>query len=335
MKTHGVWQIFKYCCLLLILLSGVVHAQDNGRISFSVLDDGNIVHVTQIEYRIVGGSLSITSTISVTQRRELRVPEGAAFDRTLVLGNDGQMDQSFKVVLLVDDEQMPFALNDNIQPFHTINLSAGQQERPTITFPGVDEEGLHNFVLVVFYDIEISSNNTVRGIFTPYADSLIVGEGGIPGQSVAHPEGDEFVQGATVPGSMRVPPRGVTISRSAEPTSESDLLESPQRLSAGQSFSYHTHVRNGVPRQGNRDEFVLVSLLEQMQVPVDNRDDDMVAYFNLPINGLATMPAQLSAPDQPGTYNLDLLAIRNPYEFLPRGTSSLEVLHTNVMFQVN
>jgi len=335
----GVCNLLKFSCLLLILLSGVVHGQDGGRIAFSILsengDDSDIVHVNQIEYRLANNAISVISNISVTQRRELRMPPNVAFDRTLVLGNEGQIGQTFNLVLLVDDLQMNFGLNDNIQPFHTVTLMPGEQKRPTLTFPGVAEEGLHNFVLMVFYDIEVSPDSFVRGFLTPYADSLIIGEEDIPDESEARPDGDDFLAGRTVPFSLSVPPRGVNLSRQEEPTVSSDLLSSPQRLSTSQSFPYFAHVRNGVPRQGNSDEFVLVALLDQMQIPVDNRSEDIVSYFTLPNNGLATMPAQLDAPSTPGLHNLDILAIRNPYDFLPRGTSSLEVLHMNLELDVN
>ncbi len=338
MKT-GVCNFLKFSCLLLILLSGVVHGQDGGRIAFSILsedgDDSDIVHVNQIEYRLLNNSISVISNISVTQRKALRMPPNVAFDRTLVLGNEGQIGQTFNLVLLVDDIQMKFGLNDNIQPFHTVTLMPGEQKRPTLTFPGVAEEGLHNFVLVVFYDIEVSPDNFVRGFLTPYADSLLIGEDEIPDESEARPDSDSFIAGRSVSAALSVPPRGVNLSRQEEPTSTGDLLSSPHRLSTGQSFSYFAHVRNGVPRQGNSDEFVLVALLDQMQIPVDNRTDDLVSHFTLPNNGLATMPAQLDTPDTPGLHNLDLLAIRNPYDFLPRGTSSLEVLHMNLELNVN
>ena len=320
--------------LTLALLVGSVQAQtQSGSISFSVLDEAKIVHVTQIELQASAGVVTTLSAIAITQRTELRQSAGSALARTLVVGNETAQTQEFSVVLLLDDAQVQFSFDGRTEALHRFSLEANQQKRGELRFPALSEEGLHNFVLVVFYVVELGDTQT-QGIFTPYADSLLVGDEAAPDASAARPADDAFLQGQPVSLSAGLPPRGLSLSTAQIPDAESDLLASPLRLRADQEFSYFIHVRNGMPRQGDVDEFVVIALLDGMQIPIDEGAQAPVAYFTLPRNGLATIPARLKAPSAPGDHTLDVLAIRNPYEYLlSRG--SLETLHTRLLLEVN
>lgn len=320
--------------LMLALAVGSVQAQtQSGSISFSVLDETKIVHVSQIELQASAGVVTTLSAIAITQRTELRQSAGSALARTLVLGNETAQAQAFSVILLLDDEQVAFSLEGKTDALHRFSLDANQQRRSELRFPALSEAGLHNFVLTVFYEVELG-DTLAQGIFTPYADSLLVGDGAAPDDSAARPADDAFLQGQTVSLSASLPPRGLSLSASQMPGAESDLLASPLSLRASQDFSYFIHVRNGTPRQGEVDEFVVIALLDGMQIPIDEGAQMQVAYFTLPRNGLATIPARLKAPSAPGSHALDVLAIRNPYEYLLlRG--SLEALHTRLLLEVN
>jgi len=323
------------CCLLAIsMLIWLAQAQtQGGRISFSIINGEDIVHVSQIEFRTVPGEVSVTSTVGVTRRSLLQVQPGESFERTFIIGNETPHDQTFRSVLIVDDQQVELSLDGAKQLQHTFSIPANDQRRLIFAFPGQTEVGLHNFVLVVFYDIQFDSGD-IQGILTPYADSVLVGQADPAGGSLARPEADAYLLGQAVPATLSVPPRGLTMSRSAEPASESELLSSPLSLSTSQVFSYHIHARNGLPRQGEADEFVLIVLVDGVQVPVDAQSDNIVAYFQLPRNGLATLPAQLDAPEAAGPHILDVLAVRNPYEFLA-AMGSLEVLYNGLILEVN
>lgn len=320
--------------LMVALVVGTVQAQpQTGSISFSVLNGTKIVHVAQIELQASAGVVSTLSAIAITQRSELRVSAGSALSRTVMVGNETAQTQDFSVILLLDDVQEPFSLDGRTETVHRFSLGANEQKRAEMKFPAVSEAGLHNFVLAVFYDVELGQAQT-QGMFTPYADSLLVGEGAAPAASVARPADDAFLAGETVSLGAGVPPRGLSLSTTQMPDEEGDLLASPLRLRADQEFSYFIHVRNGVPRQGNADEFVVVALLDGVQIPIVTGAQVPVAYFTLPRNGLATIPARLKAPAAPGEHVLDVLAIRNPYEYLLlRGT--LETLHIRLLLQVN
>lgn len=324
----------RWGALALALVAGWVQAQtQNGSIAFSVLDGTNIVHVTQIELQASAGVVTTLSAIAITQRSELRISAGSALTRTLVVGNETAQTQEFSVALLLDDAQVEFSLDGRTEALHRFSLEANQQKRGELRFPALSEEELHNFVLVVFYVVELG-DTVAQGIFTPYADSLLVGGEAAPDASAARPADDAFLQGQPVSLSAGLPPRGLSLSTSQMPDAESDLLASPLRLRADQAFSYFVHVRNGMPRQGEVDEFVVIALLDGVQIPIDSSADVPVAYFTLPRNGLATIPARLKAPNTPGEHTLDVLAIRNPYEYLlSRG--SLETLHTRLILEVN
>jgi hypothetical protein len=336
MNIRGfVKYIVVFSCLLLLGGWGALSQSDGGRISYSVLkEDNEIVHVSQLELRVVSGSVSISSSVSLTRRTELRLDGGASLERTLFIGNETDQPQQFTAVLFMDDEQTSFSLGGRSSTAHTIEVPANEQERQDLKITAPREEGLHNFVLIVFYEIELPSGATSESIFTPYADSLIVGEGNVPSQSAAHPGPDAFIKGVTAPSSMTLPPRGLTVSRSETPSSQSELLDSAS-LSAGGTLNAFVHVRNGIPRQGNFDEFALFALINYEQIPVDPNSDAAVAYFELPTNGLASIPAAFVAPDTPGDANLDLIAIRNPYGFLGSTGGALEVLHHRVKLTVN
>lgn len=320
--------------LLLVGLScaGAVQAQsDLGKIAFSVIQDGNIVHVAQIAFQSVGDTLAVASTIGVTQRPGLlRIEAGEALERTLFLGNETPQPQTFSVTLLLDDRQADLTLEGTTDKNHVITVDPNAQQRLTMRFPAL-EAGLHNFILLVFYDVS-SSAGRAQGLFTPYADSLMVGEGPVPEVSVARPPDDQFLEGRSVPGNQALPPRGLSLSATETPTTEQELLHPPLELKAGEPFSYFIHVRNGLPRQGEADEFVLVALWDGVQVPVDPRGQAAIAHFTLPANGLVSVPAQL-VPATPGTHTLNLLAIRNPYA-LQAGMGTLEVLHLGVTVEV-
>lgn len=320
---------------LLGLIGGTAQAQGRlEKLAFSVLaeDQTQPVHIAQIAFSTVGGSISVSSTVGFTQRVGLlRVETGESFKRTLFLGNETGQEQRFTVLLLLDDRQVELALDGRRAPVHTLAVDADSQVWLPMAFPAQSEAGLHNFVLLVFYELAVESE-TLDGLFTPYADSLMVGDGDPPARSVAAPGQDAFVEGRTVRGTLALPPRGVSLSRTETPETDADLLDSPLGLSAGQRFAYFVHVRNGQPRQPERDEFVLVVLWDGVQVPVQADADDPVVYFTLPANGLVNLPATLAIPDDPGEHTLDILAIRNPYQF-QAGMDSLEVLHER--FQVN
>jgi hypothetical protein len=327
--------IVVFSSLLLLGGWGALSQSDGGRISYSVLkEDNDIVHVSQLELRVVSGSVSISSSVSVTRRTELRLDPGASLERTLFIGNETDQPQQFTAVLFIDDEQTTFSLGGRSSAAHTIEVPSNDQARQDLKITVPREEGLHNFVLVVFYTIELSSGASSESIFTPYADSLIVGEGNVPSQSAAHPGDDAFLRGTTVPSTMTLPPRGLTLSRNETPSSESALLDSAS-LSAGGTLNAFVHVRNGIPRQGNFDEFVLFALIDYEQISVDPSSDVPVAYFELPTNGLVSIPASFVAPDAPGDANLDLIAIRNPYGFLGATGGALEVLHHRVKLTLN
>lgn len=319
-------------CLLLVGLAGVVGAAQpqGGRIAFSILNGEDIVHVSQIEFRATPGQTSVTSTIGITHRTPLRLAPDEGFSRTFVLNNDTASPQTFRATLILDDQQTAFSLDGTARAQHTLSVPANSQLRMTATFPGSAQSGLHNFVLIVFYDVRFP-DSAAQGLFTPYADSLLVGEVDPNQESLARPDEDAFVLGATVPATRNVPPSGLTFSRVTDPTSEGELLKSPLSLPAGQPLDYHIHVRNGLPRQGEADEFVLIVLLDGAQPPIDEAQP--VAYFRLPRNGLATIPARLAALG-PGTHTLDALAIRNPYDFL-LSMGSLEVLYGGLTLEAN
>lgn len=323
------------CCLLVAgVLVWLAQAQtQGGRISFSIVNGEEIVHVSQIEFRSVPGDVSVTSTVGITRRSLLQVQPNEGFERTFILGNETPNDQTFRAVLIVDDRQVELSLDGAIALQHTFSIPANGQRRLLLDFPGQTEVGLHNFVLVVFYDIAFDSGG-IQGIFTPYADSVLVGDADPQAGSVARPEADAFVLGQGVPATQSVPPRGLTMSRNAEPTSEGELLSSPLSLSVDQPFSYFVHVRNGLPRQGQADEFVVIVLVDGVQAPVDDTSEDMVSYFLLPRNGLVTLPASLTSPGAPGPHTLDVLAVRNPYDFLTT-MGSLEVLYNGLTLEVN
>lgn len=325
---------FRWGLLMLALVAGSVQAQtQSGSIAFSVLDGTKIVHVSQIELQASAGVVTTLSAIAITQRSELRIGAGSALARTLVVGNETAQTQEFSMVLLLDDVQVQFSLDGRTEALHRFSLEANQQKRGELRFPALSEAGLHNFVLVVFYVVELGDTQT-QGIFTPYADSLLIGDEAAPDASAARPADDAFLQGEPVSLSMALPPRGLSLSTAQMPDEESDFLASPLRLRVEQAFSYFIHVRNGVPRQGEVDEFVVIALLDGIQIPIDEEAQAPVAYFTLPRNGLATIPARLKAPSAPGDHTLDVLAIRNPYEYL-LSRSSLETLHTRLLLEVN
>jgi len=323
------------CCLLAIsVLVWLAQAQtQGGRISFSIINGEDIVHVSQIEFQTVSGEVSVTSTIGITQRSLLQVQSDEGFERTFVIGNETPREQTFRAILIVDDRQVELSLDGAKKLQHTFSIPTNDQRRLTFAFPGQSDVGLHNFVLVVFYDIQFDSGD-IQGILPPYADSVLVGQADPQAGALARPPAEAFLMGQPVSATLSLPPRGLTMSRNAEPDSESDLLSSPLRLGASQPFSYHIHVRNGLPRQGEADEFVLITLVDGVQIPVDARSENIVAYFQLPRNGLATLPAQLDAPEETGLHSLDVLAIRNPYDFLV-SMGSLEVLYNGLTLEVN
>jgi len=322
---------------LLGLIGGAAQAQGRlDKLAFSVLaeDQTQPVHIAQIAFSTVGGSISVSSTVGFTQRVGLlRVETGEALQRTLFFGNETAEEQRFTVLLLLDDRQVELELDGARAPLHTITVEADSQLRLPMAFPAQSEPGLHNFILLVFYELGVEGT-TLDGLFTPYADSLMVGGGDPPARSAAAPGADVFVEGRSVRGTLAVPPRGVSLSRVETPEAESDLLRSPLRLSAGQRFSYFVHIRNGQPRQPERDEFVLTVLWDGVQIPVQADDDDPAARFTLPANGLIDLPASLAVPHAPGEHTLDMLAIRNPYQF-QAGMESIEVLHERFRVNVN
>ena len=58
----------RYGLMLMVLFGWLGYAQENlGAISFSILNDADIVHVSRIGFQTVTGAASVTSTLSVTQ----------------------------------------------------------------------------------------------------------------------------------------------------------------------------------------------------------------------------------------------------------------------------
>lgn len=324
----------RYGLMLMVLFGWLGYAQENlGAISFSIFDDTDIVHVSKIGFQIVTEAASVTSTLSVTQRSELRLGVGESLQRTLFLSNETARPQEYFVVLIVDDHQVEFELDGKRAKTHALSLEPNAQLRMPIRFPALKQEGLHNFVLLVFYDVLINESNLL-GMFTPYSDSLIIGADAVPQVSVAKPQEESFSQGRPSQANQAVLPRGVSLSRSEAPSSQQDLLTTPLNVDADQVFAFHIYIRNGLPRQGEADEFALIALWDGVQVPIDSNSPDPVVYFRLPDNGLINISARLEIPKDTGRHRLDILAVRNPYN-VQGGMGSLEVLHTHLRIDVN
>lgn len=324
-----VLRSLRYGWLLWLLLGWAVDAQsDFGRVAFSVLNDADIVHISQIEFQTLNQELEVVSTFGLTQRTLLRQAQAGTLGRTVFLSNETPFSQTFFVTLIVDDLQVAFLLDGVLDKRHPVVLAPGSQRRLSMTFPRLERQGLHNFVLVAFYDVQ-EEGASLQGIFPPYADSVMVGAGAPQRVSLARPDDAAFVQGKSVQPSLKLPARGLTLSRERVPSDEASVLRSPLSATSGQTLAYFIHMRNGLPRNGTMDEFVLVALWDGVQIPVDAAADEPVARFFLPLNGLATIEAKLELPDAPGSHTLDILAIRNPYA-LQTSTGTLEVVNARL-----
>lgn len=304
------------------------------KLSFSLLDGEQPVHVAQVAFQNNGNRAIVVSTVGFTQRSgPLRLEPGAPLRRTLFLGNASPRPQTFTALALVDDLQRELGLDGQSAPVHALTVEADAQKRWDLTLSAPSERGLHNLLLLVFYAYT-GDQGSSEGLFTPYADSLVIGVEEVPPTSVARPEDEAFLEGRPVGVSTALPPAGISLSRTEKPSSESELLDSPLRLRAGETFTGFLHVRNGLPRRGDVDEFALVLLWDGRQIPVDVEASGPVAHFTLPLRGLADVPLRLAVPEAPGDHTLDVLAIRNPYR-LQAGRDAMEVLHRRYAVEVN
>lgn len=232
-----------------------------------------------------------------------RIPAGGEFSAEVLFGNYEPTESDFLLSCLVDYLQTPCAEG---LPGQAYRFTLPSQTDYTFHIRLSDlAEGMHDLIFLIFegpdeHTTTPEFRGESRDLFNFYRVNLCVGESTSPPSIAYTPfsEPDEFA------------PQGMylyTISREVL----LDPWQTPwysENLNPGQEVGYYATLNNPEPFPTG---FALVAFLNFEQVPV--APDHMVFYGQVESQKRASVETSLVAPIEPGSYELLVLMVDNPY----------------------
>ncbi|MGO4529904.1 hypothetical protein AB4Z30_12570 [Paenibacillus sp. 2TAF8] len=232
-----------------------------------------------------------------------QVEEGESVKKFISLGNMIKKDRLYKLILLVDYQQVPFSVDDG-EPLleFDVQMKAGQTIEIPVEVPPLSK-GLHDILFVIAkYPDDKSLDEEFRKktdlnhlLFQRF--SVSVGDNDTPNKIQFDNTGELEDKNLG----------GVFLSKNND--YQRWLTEN---VGLNERLQYFVHIGNSVREKDQTYALVILSDWKQINITQDKN----VLFYKLQEDNAFSLKTEVTAPDQEGVYDLTALLISNPFQKL-------------------
>jgi hypothetical protein len=291
-----------------LILTLIISAFSNQALSASDQSTNALVQPT-VAFTGSGVMVGIQAASGGPYWRTYMLPPGEPFHGRYRLLNQ-QAATNYVLTCLLDYRQQPCIWDRQSELLYEVELDRAEQTIIPFTTPPLTST-FHDFAILAIANAGVEDLSEEYRIRTDsnylYAYRSVFLSGAEPWTP---PHIDEMLLGTER--SSRVSFEGVIVNQDEHPV---ELRAwTVYEAAPGETIDYYIHIGNGSD-DNPPNTFAIMAFLDYGQIPLDG-EEQWVAFARMPSGSATTLPAQVTAPEQPGIYELMIVYAYNPYTML-------------------